>query len=305
MLREYDQIRTGFEFRLREEWGDALDALETLSVAAMEAGSYFQHRQAAFADRVGDPLLGVLLHLHALACQIASECWSLLASGHAHGAHARWRSLHETAVTMEFIRLNGTEMAERFVAHEAVDRADALKDYQRYAKELGEAEFDAADTRAIEAERDAVAARFEPGFIKPYGWAAPAVRGRPSFRAIEEATNLAHLRPRYRWASGAVHPVPTSLVGRLGGENPRIMLAGPSNTGLADPGMDTAVSLFAATAALLDYRSDMNAMIHRRVLAQLVDDAIQAFYETGVRVDAMTEENLRADLEGVREVESA
>ena len=54
-----------------------------------------------------DQVFFVLWRLHARSCQITMEILALLKSGFADGAHARWRTLHEIAVTALFIKQQG------------------------------------------------------------------------------------------------------------------------------------------------------------------------------------------------------
>jgi len=48
-----------------------------------------------------------LVRLQAGAARVAGEIYALLLSGYASGAHARWRTLHEIAVTALFIAQRG------------------------------------------------------------------------------------------------------------------------------------------------------------------------------------------------------
>jgi hypothetical protein len=89
LLEEVRGSQEGFEQRLYARWGRALDIAETLRVVALEAGEDFHQRHSPAA---GDWRYAALVRLHARGCLIASEVMALLRSGHASGAHARWRS---------------------------------------------------------------------------------------------------------------------------------------------------------------------------------------------------------------------
>lgn len=94
MLGEHARIQKGFEHRLYLRWRRALDLFEVVRTCCLEAGEnfYMDHRSEI------DPKLSALTLLHARACLVASEVQGLLGTGHAAGAQARWRTLHELAV---------------------------------------------------------------------------------------------------------------------------------------------------------------------------------------------------------------
>lgn len=112
MLRDHGRVRRRFERNLLKCWGKALDSLEVVYVAALEAGADFNDRQRAGAAEDGDLVFEALVGLHARACVAASEVSSLLRTGHAAGALARWRTLHECAVISSVIGERGRQPGE-------------------------------------------------------------------------------------------------------------------------------------------------------------------------------------------------
>lgn len=79
----------------------------------------------------------VLIRLHARACQVAGEIITLMESGYADGAMARWRTLHEIGVVIALIAEHGDDLAERYLAHDTVETARALDVYQKTHAALG------------------------------------------------------------------------------------------------------------------------------------------------------------------------
>ena len=137
---------------------------------------------------------------------------------------------------------NTEAVAERYLLHEIVQQrklARAYKEHEDRARlePLTQAEIDVLDERY-----KALVARFGKGFTGNYGWAASALGIEwPSLADIERAVQLDHLRPYYRMASDNVHANSHGAFYKLGGFPPDldILLAGPSNMGLADPGNGT------------------------------------------------------------------
>ena len=102
----------------------------------------------------------------------------------------------------------------------------------------------------------------------------------PKFGQIEAAVDLEHHRPLYRMAGHNVHANPKGAMFHLAQLYHNILLAGPSNAGLADPGSDTAASLTQATVALLGTReSTVDDALTVNVLLLLSDDVRTAFLE--------------------------
>src|SRR5437870_8332031 len=77
------------------------------------------------------------LRQHVRACQVTDEIITLLENGFADGAMARWRTLHEIAVVTSLISQHGIELAERYVAYQAVEAKRALDMYARCHTDLG------------------------------------------------------------------------------------------------------------------------------------------------------------------------
>ena len=136
IIAERRADRAGFEARLYARWRRALDLFEAIMVIAQESGQEFNQKHRAGASQNEDHVFDALSRLHARACLIASEVLALLRSGHASGAHARWRTLHELAVVAYFIEKHGEEVAERYLLHYMVESAKSAEEYQIYSARL-------------------------------------------------------------------------------------------------------------------------------------------------------------------------
>jgi hypothetical protein len=242
MLSEHRAIRTGFERRLARLWGPGLDALETVIVAATEAGEYAFQR--ARSDTGDDPQLEALVRLHTRACLVSSEVLTLLRAGHASGALARWRTLHEFAVVGLFLKDSDRATAERYLIHAELLNALRLDEYQEHADALGESRFTPDEVASIEARRDAILAGTtdKRSFKSPWGWAATALGKRfPKFTDIQSAVDLDRWRP---WVAAAHMPVHAGAAGSMFdvGNDGQDLLAGSSNAGLGMAGENAAIS---------------------------------------------------------------
>jgi len=275
----YEEIeRKGFEQRLQRLWSPALERLQALIIAASEAGATFalERRKA----RRWGPRDEALVRIHARSCLIAREVLTLLRAGYASGAHARWRSLHELAVTAFFVSEHGEGVAEAYLLHAAVASRKDARTYQANAETLGYRPLSDLERDRTEAQVQLLARKYGKSYLGDWGWAAKQLdMDMPTFHDIEKAVNMGHLRPYYQMANHAVHAGSKGLYFDLGAEASRgsVLLAGASNTGLSDPGQGAAIALHQATAALLvsDITAERNMVAV--ALQRFTDATIEAF----------------------------
>ena len=104
-------------------------------------------------------------------------------------------------------------------------------------------------------------------------------KNRPTFRDIEEKVRLDHLRPFYKMASHNVHANPKGIFFRLClyPTSQDILLAGPSNTGLADPGHETAISMGLITVTLLNIQPNIDRLVICNILMKLENEIGEEF----------------------------
>ena len=200
--------------------------------------------------------------------------------------------MHEIAVVALFIAAHGEEVAERYVSHEAIESKRAADDYQRCQPRLGYEPLPDKEIKAAQKAYDVVIAKYGPEFAKgDYGWARHHL-GKPktpTFKDIEGAVQIDHFRAHYRLASHNVHANPKGVFFKLGilAES-QVLLAGPSNAGLADPGHGAALSLLRVTAALVGLQQpptlDNNVVL--LMMVQLGDEIGEAFGEAHERLEA-------------------
>jgi hypothetical protein len=293
MLRDKYADLSSFETRLYKKWGKALDLLELHLMLTLEAGGDFNSEFRSSAAASNDYIFEALTRLHARACQITSEILCLLRSGHADGAHARWRTLHEISVVSSFIVQNSNDLAEAYLLHEGIETYKAAEQFQRYCKVLGYKRLTKREFTKIESRRQHLINRFGKEYGTQYGWATLAIKNRPTMKEIEKATGLAHVRPFYKMASQNVHANPRSVFFRLGlyPEIRDILLAGPSDAGLSDPGSWTAISLNQVTAALLLREPILDNIIICDILIKLSREIDQKFSEIEQRINKKSLEN--------------
>lgn len=280
-LKEHRREEAGFQRRLRDPWGSAIDLLETLLHAAIEVGRWFDEPNRPKAVKVQDLRFEALIRLHARAAQTVWEVLTLLKAGFADGANSRWRTLHEVTVIASFIRDGDNDLAERYLLHHNITRWRSLPDHQAYADRLHTERFTDEQVADIETVHEKLVCRFGRDYENEWGWAAQALRVRsPKFRQIERATDLDHWRPYVRMASHAVHAGSQGITFSLmTPDDDRGALAGPSNVGLADPAVGTALSLNIITCTLLIHFPDLESLAAAQAIGRLAVEVNEAFGE--------------------------
>lgn len=298
MLRERRKDMRSFEKRLNELWREPFDLLEIFLVISYEVGEEFNHEMRPGAAQNNDFVFDVLTRLHSRACQITGEILTLLRSGYAAGAHARWRTLHEVAVVAFFIKQHGNKVAERYLLHSGIESFKGMLEYQKYASTLGHAPFTEEEVEKVTTLRNQLCKKFGKSFGNRYGWAAEVLgKCDPTIPDLEREVNLDHYRPYYRMASHAVHANPKGVTFNLGllPGTEEVLLAGPTNAGMADPAYATAISLHQTNTALLTTKPSLQGVLILHTMRSLVNEIVEAFLEVHKLVETQTQSQRQAE----------
>lgn len=281
MLKTQRAYSRQFEERLFKKWKNPIDLLETLLCISYETGSAFNEKHRKEACRTNDYVFEALRRLHARGCRIGFEILSLLKSGLADGAHARWRTLHEIAVISFFISEHGENVAKRFIQFEAVEGYKAAIEYQKYCQKLGYELLTKKELQYIKKTYDKAIKTYGKDFGGRYGWIPKNVLKRRHFVDIEKSVKLDKFRPYYRMACHNIHSGSMGIKFTLGlvqnSSKDSLLLAGPSNFGLADPGQGMAISLLQINTCLLTLRPTLDLLITIKAMQKLVDELCLAF----------------------------
>jgi len=277
----------GFRRRLYKRWKLPLEGLNMLLTVSREFGASINEELRQSPDPSIKFLVEVLTRSHARACQVAEEIVCLLDGGFADGAMARWRTLHEIAVVALFISAHGEDLAERYVMHQKVESRRAAVEYEKVRGRLKYEPLDAKEVKQLEDDFAAVITRFGPTFKEQYGWAAQQLGNpKPTFADIERAARIDHLRAHYRMASHNVHANPKGVFFKLGLlHETHILLSGPSNAGLADPGHGAAISLAQVSTTLSLLHPTLDTNVSLRVIAQLVHEVGEMFGQAHIDLE--------------------
>jgi hypothetical protein len=195
----------GFKQTLYKQWKDPLDLLEQLIVFSIQCGE-IQLEEFLRNNTMNNKKHYALLKIHARAILISKEIFSLLQSGYADGANARWRSLHELTVIFKFLVMNEENVSERYLIHEFIKFYKDLKDYNKYHEKIGYEPYSEQELNHYEKRYNELLTTY-PNFDyeRGYGWIPKDILKSREFRKLEEYVNLGHWRPYYNMALDAVH----------------------------------------------------------------------------------------------------
>lgn len=290
ILQKNNEEAEAFKERVNELWKEPFDLLEFFLILSIDAGAKFNRENRQLASEQNDYVFEALTRLHAKACLIGQEIITLMRNGYASGAHARWRSLHEIAVTASFIKEHGNEVAERYLNYRHIEAYYAMRQYNKYATQLHYEPFQEDEERNFINVKNSLIKKYGESFENPYGWASKELKkSRPRFTDIERAAGIDHMRPYYKMASNDVHADPNGVFFNIGlhkSKEEKILLAGPSNLGFADPGSGMAVSLNLINTTLLASRLTVESLIFLHVMSFLVEEINEAFLNTHKFIEA-------------------
>ena len=289
MLKERRLYHGQFKKRLIKKWKKPIDLLEMFLVISYEVGDEFNMEYRNKASKTHDYVFDVLRRMHARGCQLGFEILTLLKNGFADGAHARWRTLHEIAVISFFIQKHGQDIAKRFLHYESIETYKEALEYQKHCHKLGYKPLTEKELQEVKKRRDNALKIYGKDFGERYGWIPKNILTERNFREIEKSIELDMHRPFYKLASHNVHGGPKGLLFKLGliqnNSEIELLLAGPSNFGLADPGQGSAISLYQITTCLLSTRPAMKWLITITTMQKLVDEIKSAFCKVQFQIE--------------------
>lgn len=266
-----------FRDRLDLRWAPALDPLRMMLIASREIGQRFADRLARSKAKKGLTKRDAIAILHMRACQTTLEILTLMENGLPDGAYARWRTLYEVSVVAFVIERFGDEIAERYLAHDAISTRESIVNEFRFAGKAYNPETLRGELKEVEEAFQEAIGKYGATFKSPYGWAAHNLGVKtPRFQDLEEAVDWNALPPDYKLSSYKVHAGIAGAVWSLGTvDGQRIIFAGATNAGLQTPAINTAFSLLHVTSLVFGKNSELETQMEMRSMVLLRDRVVR------------------------------
>ena len=157
----------------------------------------------------------------------------------------------------------------------------------------------------IRKQYDNIIKKHGKAFGAQYGWAAKNLNGKQStFKEIEKAAKVDYLRGHYRMASHGVHANPKGIFFSMTSMFPtEVLLAGASNSGIADAGDGMAHSLLLVSAILLSLSPNFDHQVAVRTMGLLREEIGTALRRAHQKLYRDEEELRAAEAEADRVLE--
>src|ERR1700726_1951224 len=195
-----------FRKRLEDRWGKPLGLSRMLLTMAREWCQSTNARQNPSHKNKRKHLRDILIRLHVRACQVADEIICLMENGFADGAMARWRTLPEIGVVAVVISKHGEEIAQRYLAHQAIESKRAMTKYLSCCGPLGYRPPSAQEVERIAKAYEAATKRYGKEFDADYGWATLHMKKkRVTFADLEIEAGHPEMRSHYQMGNDNVH----------------------------------------------------------------------------------------------------
>lgn len=272
--------------KIAADWAEPLDRLRMLIALCEQEGDTFNIAHLSGKSGRGQLRTEALARLHIRACRIAKEIVLLLENGFAEGAQARWRTLHEVAVTATLIAEGGDTLAERYFEHEAVERKRALDDHRRAAGVAGEPGISQRQSAGIEQAYRSAIKKYGKSFNNMYGWASRqlGIPNEPKFHDLQEAAGSLTLKLRYRLASFDTHASSGRLSQPVHRWDATTHIPGAFAAGFEAPGSDTAQAIVQVTGLLRAEPWDVDNVALGLAMIRLRNDTARAWHEVARRI---------------------
>lgn len=275
----------GFRQRLRQRWSEGLDGLGILLQMAREQCEEFDTRIAKSKIKRGSMRNEALSRLHMRACQVTAEIICLLENGFADAAMSRWRTLYEISIIATLLADGGDELADRYLAHEIVERKRSADEFQRCAPALGDRRIRRSEHNAIEKEYAAALRKYGQPFRETFGWAAGFFgKTRPNFKDLQEAADRAHMHIYYKLSSHGIHAGSIGLTARIGLLY-EMQFAGATNAGLEVSGANAAYCIVQMMGLLRSEPWELDDLAMLRAAISLRNETCQAFQRAATKLE--------------------
>lgn len=227
--------------------------------------------------------LYIALHrMHLQSQRISREIITLIESGYADGAMARWRTLHEYSVIAKFLKEKGNEAAERYLDFRYIER---YTDAKRQSESRNPWNFDLATQEDIVRHEEKVndlEEKYEGGFASKMGWAKPYFYGKsPNLFELEKEIEFDQYRPIVNLSHHTVHAGSQSLYFQLGQPPyaPGSIITGPSAYGIVDPLQFSVGSYYSISINLFIHMNSLDIGKHLTPFGDLYEETKDAINE--------------------------
>lgn len=276
LLKQQNTNTICFHQELYREWQPAFELIESFVLFVLDTTNILIQKLTS-----GDKKkykTDVIVRLQTRAIHITKEVITLLQGGYPDGAMVRWRGLHEIAVISLFLMDSPEKISEKYLKHAAIKQWKEADSYNTHSKKLKYPPIRQKEISKYVAQKDKLRKQYpsEKQFSSEWGWLPSQTFKRKTFEELEKHTKMDYLHPFYNLACNAIHGGSRGLI-QLGNLSTTksandALYAGPSNDGLADPLMLTAISLRITTSCVVNLHPSLENHITMGLIDNYIED---------------------------------
>lgn len=168
---------------------------------------------------------------------------------------------------------NPDEFAKRYLEHQYVKKYKQSLLLKDYHKRLGES-FSNVNHTKLQTEYARLMGLYGKDFAKDYGWIPNTYLTDCNFKALVKKINIDHYLPYYDESHNQVHGGSKGFyrMGLTRQQQKKVILAGPTDYGLADPIQNTVYCLNVINATYLKSKDDLLDMISLQMIYEFTRD---------------------------------
>ena len=168
------------------------------------------------------------------------------------------------------------------------------QEYQRYHEALGYPAPSKEDLNLVKKEHDKLIKEYGKEFEYKTGleWIPTSILPNRTFRSLEKHVKMDKYHPFYVWSSNAVHGGSKGFenLGVMSKIQSKLLVAGPTNYGFADPIDRTAISISHITSNLLLLDSDFDDMLMLYAIQRHIDEVGESALDVQKNLEKETRE---------------
>jgi hypothetical protein len=281
---------------IEARWGNQLSDLGLLIELCQNIGSKFHRSYLSEKSGLYSARSEVLTKLHIRGCRIAEEVLVLMTQGFAEGALARWRLLFEITVIATLISEADESLAERWLAHEAIDQKKAMDKHHEYVTTLGLEPTEFPETNRISRDYNSAIKKYGDSFGSDYGWSAGQLEfsNRPTFKDLQSGAKQQAMAYYVKLANLAAHgsAMTSTDLFHQGDTDP--LIPGYRGEQLELVGANMAQTVVRLSLLLIPEPWNFDDMVEVQIMLHLQNDIVDGLYQTSDQIEADNQNYLAA-----------
>lgn len=204
--------------------------------------------------------------------------------------------MYELSAIFVLITNHSDDVASRFLNHQSIKKYRQATQFKNYYKKLGYS-FSNSNYKKLEAEYNRLLTLYGKEFKEDYGWIPKSILTDQNFKGLTRILSLDHYLPFYDESNNQLHGGSKGFyrMGLTHKQQNKLLLAGPTDFGLADPLQNTVYCLKLINATYLNSKDNIEDMIKLGVLHEFTKDIGDTAVKIQNDLEHVISKNMRVD----------